>query len=153
MASDAEAFPTLDPQDLRVLEALGDRRPVARGEYLYREGDTSYDFFYAVVSGAVEIIVDSHGEKRVITRHGAGQFLGELNLLTGFRVLVTARVVEIGEVIAVPRETLRRLIATNPKLSDVILAAFVARRTLLTGAASPIRVIGSRFSPETGRIR
>ncbi len=154
ITSDDDAFPMLDGDDLRILEALGNRRSVARGEYLYRAGDASYDFFYAVVSGAVEIIVDSHGEKRAITRHGARQFLGELNLLTGLRVLVTARVIEAGEVIAVPRETLRRLIATNPKLSDIILAAFVARRALLlTGVASPIRVIGSRFSPETGRIR
>ena len=124
-ADDAHAFPTLDPEDLRVLEALGDRRPVARGQYLYREGDASYDF-YAVVSGAVEIIADAHGEERVITRHSAGQFLGELNLLTGLRVFLTARVVEPGDVIAVPRETLRRLIASNPKLSDIILAAFLA---------------------------
>ncbi len=149
----APARRTRPRRRLRVLEALGDRRSVAPGEYLYREGDASYDF-YAVVSGAVEIIVDSQGEKRVIARHRAGQFLGELNLLTGLRVFVTARVAETGEVIAVPRETLRRLIATNPKLSDIILAAFVARRALLlTGAASTIRVIGSRFSPEIGRIR
>jgi len=69
-------------------------------------------------------------------------------------VFVSARVAEPGEVIAVPRDALRHLIATNPKLSDTILAAFIARRAvLLSGAASAIRVIGSRFSPATGQIR
>lgn len=153
IAAQAEAFPTLGAEDLRVLEALGDRRSVAAGEYLYRAGDATYDF-YAVVSGVVEIVVDSRGKEELVTRHRAGQFLGELNLLTGLRVFVNARVLEAGEVIAVPRETLRRLVATNPKLSDIILAAFLARRAgLLNGVASAIRVIGSRFSPETGRIR
>ena len=68
------------------------------GDYLYREGDPTYDFF-VVVSGAVDIVVHSDGEERVIARHGAGRFLGELNLLTGLRVFVSARVVEPGEVI------------------------------------------------------
>ena len=46
------------------------------------------------------------------------------------------------------------VIATNASLSDKILAAFLARRAiLLTGASSAIRVIGSRFSPDSGRVR
>jgi thioredoxin reductase (NADPH) len=108
------------------LGQLGVRRAVAAGEYLYRESDPGYDF-YVVLSGAVEIVVNSEGKERVIARHGAGRFLGELNLLTGQRVFVSARVAEAGEVIAVPRAALRRLIATDASLSDKILAAFLAR--------------------------
>jgi thioredoxin reductase (NADPH) len=90
----------------------------------------------------------------VLARHAAGRFLGELNLLTGQRVFVSARVAEPGEVLAVPRDALRRLIATNAGLSDKVLAAFLARRALLmTGASSAIRGIGSRFSADSGRVR
>ena len=68
-------------------------------------------------------------------------------MLTGLRVFVSARVVKAGEVVVVPRERLRQLMATKPQLGDTILAAFVARRTLLlTGAASAIRVIGFQFN-------
>src|SRR5207248_1875942 len=119
----------------------------------YRPGDAGYDF-YVVVSGAVDILVESDGEERFITRHGPGRFLGELNLLTGMRAFVSARVVEAGEVIAVPRATLQQVIATSPRLGDTILAAFLARRSqLLSGAASTLRVVGSRFSPESLRVR
>ena len=153
MASDTDAFLRLSGADLAALGRLGVRRAVAAGEYLYREGDASYDF-YVVLSGAVEIFVKSEGQERIIARHEAGRFLGELNLLTGQRVYVSARVAEPGEVIAVPRDALRRLIATNASLSDKILAAFLARRAILmSGAASAIRVIGSRFSPDSGRVR
>lgn len=151
--SDDAAFPTLEESDIAVLGSLGTRHPIAAGDYLYREGDATYDFF-VVVSGEVEIIISSGGEETVIARHGAGRFLGELNLLTGLRVFVSARVVEPGEVISVPRDALRRVIASRPSLSDTILTAFLARRAILmSGAASSIRVIGSQFSPETGRVR
>ena len=153
MATDTDAFLRLSDADLAALGRLGVRRAVAAGEYLYREGDASYDF-YVVLSGAVEIFVKSEGQERIIARHEAGRFLGELNLLTGQRVYVSARVAEPGEVIAVPRDALRRLIATDASLSDKILAAFLARRAILmSGAASAIRVIGSRFSPDSGRVR
>src|SRR5256886_10914213 len=153
MADDAVAFPTLDDSELAVLEALGSRRSVAVGEYLYREGDTTYDF-YVILSGAAEIVVRSESEERIITRHGPGQFLGELNLLTGQRVYLSARVVEPGEVIVVPRAALQHVIATKPSLGDTILAAFLARRSgLLSGASVAIRVVGSRFLPESLRVR
>ena len=153
MAADSDAFLQLGDAELAALGRLGVRRAVSAGEYLYREGDASYDF-YVVLTGAVEIVVSSEGRERVIARHEAGRFLGELNLLTGQRVYVSARVAEPGEVIAVSRDALRRVIATDAKLSDKILAAFLARRAiLLSGAASAIQVIGSRFSPESGRVR
>jgi thioredoxin reductase (NADPH) len=147
------SVPAFDPSEIAFLEPLGTRRLVRAGEYLYRAGDTGYDFF-VVLSGQVDILLPTDGEERLLVSHGPGRFLGELNLLTGLRVFVDARVVDDGEVLAVPVETLRRIIATQPQLSDKILATFMARRAdLLTGAASATRVIGSRFSPETAQIR
>jgi len=89
------AFPTFDTSELAFLEPLGARRSVQAGDYLYRAGDTSYDF-YVVLSGLVEIIVTTDGQDRLIATHGPGRFLGELNLLTGLRVFVDARVAEDG---------------------------------------------------------
>jgi thioredoxin reductase (NADPH) len=150
---DSVAFPVLDESELGLLGSLGIRRSMAHGEYLYREGDATYDFF-VVLSGAAEIVVHSDGEERIITRHGPGQFLGELSLLTGQRVFLSARMVESGEVLVVPAETLRRVVATRPRLGDRILAAFLARRSaLLSDGAEAIRVVGSRFSPESVRLR
>jgi len=150
---DDVAFPTLSDRDIAVLDGLGERRVVAAGEHLYRDGDPTYDFF-VVLSGAVEITIGSGADEHLIATHGPGRFLGELNLLTGQRVFVSARVVEAGEVIVVPVAVLRHVIATQPELSDAILAAFMARRSeLLSGAAASIRVVGSRFAPELGRLR
>src|SRR6266852_3666039 len=153
VVDDEVAFPTLDASEIAAIDALGKRRAVSTGEYLYREGDARYDF-YVVLSGAVEIVVQSDGEERLVARFGAGQFLGELNLLSGQRVYVSARVAESGDVIDVPAAALRELFASRPKLADTILAAFLARRArLLRDASMVIRLVGSRFSPDSLRLR
>src|SRR6202171_4015106 len=153
MPDDEVAFPALDASEVAAIERFGSRRTVAAGEYLYRQGDARYDF-YVVVSGAVDIVVQADGEERVVAHFDPGKFLGELNLLTGQRVFVSARVVEPGEVIVVAAQAIRHIIATNPRLRDTILAASFARRSrLLSGAATSIRLVGSRFSPESLRLR
>lgn len=152
---DGDAFPILDSGDLALLDELGTRQAVAVGEYLYRAGDRAYDLF-AITSGAVDILVedDRAGCERLITQHGPGRFLGELNLLTGQRVFVSARVAADGEVIRIPVAQVRQLIATNPRLGDMLLTAFMARRSvLLTGASKSLRLVGSPFDAETRRLR
>ncbi len=148
-----EAIPQLSAADIALISDLGTRRQVVEGEYLYRAGDLTYDF-YVVGTAEIDIVVAVDGGERVFVHHGPGRFLGELNMLSGLRVFVSARVTKSGEVIAVPRDRLRQLMATQPRLSDIILAAFIARRSLLLESAAPaIRVIGSKFSPESLAIR
>jgi thioredoxin reductase (NADPH) len=150
---DPAATPTLDASDIALVAELGERRQVREGEYLYREGDVTYDFIL-LISAEVDIVVSVDGGETVIVQHGPGRFLGELNMLTGMRVFVSARVVKAGEIVVVPRDRLRSLMARRPKLGDTILAAFIARRALLmSGAAPSVRVIGSQFSPESLRVR
>ena len=49
MVDDAIAIPILGDSEIAVLEAFGVRRSVAAVEYLYREGDASYDFYVILV--------------------------------------------------------------------------------------------------------
>ena len=78
------AFPRLDEEQMARLRMVGDIVKVSPGDILFQEGDDSYDFF-AVESGAVTIVRGYGTEDRVIALHGAGRFLGELNLLSGGR--------------------------------------------------------------------
>lgn len=144
---------TLDESEIASLEPLGSHRTTAVGDYLYREGDSTYDF-YIVLSGIIEIVTQVDGQEAPVAVHGKGRFLGELNLLTGLRVFVSARVVEPGEVLALDAASLRQVLATRPALSDKILTAFMERRTALrSGAAATTRLLGSRFSPTAREIR
>ena len=100
--ADDEAIPNLDAADIALFEAAGTRRSIVAGDYFYREGNSAYDF-YVLVSAAVEIVLRTDSGEQLIAQHGPGRFLGELNMLTGQRVFASARVVEPGDVIVVPR--------------------------------------------------
>src|SRR5437588_8129299 len=94
------AFPRLNEDQRARLRAMGEARAVNPGDILFREGDRSYDFF-VVESGAVAIVQGYGAENRVVAVHGAGRFLGELTILTGGRVFLTAVVRDAGEVIQI----------------------------------------------------
>ena len=107
-----------------------------------------------VLDGEVEIVREGDDEV-VIAADGPGGFVGELNLLTGQRPYLSARVSRAGRVLSVPPEQFRQLLDTKPDLSDTIFQAFVARREILRSEArkGAIRLIGSQFSPEALALR
>ena len=146
------AFPRLNDDQRARLLAAGEMRKVVRGEVLFKDGDDSYDFF-VVESGAIAIVRGLGDENHVIAVHGQHRFLGELNLLTGGRVYLSAVVRDAGEVIQVPLANLRRLVADDEELSNLILRAFMARRSILIEVGGGVRVIGSRYSLDARRLR
>jgi thioredoxin reductase (NADPH) len=147
------AFPRLTEDQVRRLETEGERRATQAGEVLFREGDERYDF-YVVLDGRVAVI-DGYGcsDERIVAVHGARRFLGELGLLTGEAAFFSAVVREPGEVLVVPVQRLREMIAQDAGLGDLLLRAYFLRRELLIGLGTGLRIIGSRFSPETRRLR
>jgi thioredoxin reductase (NADPH) len=146
------AFPRLDEAQRERLRKMGRAREVEAGEVLFRAGDETTDFF-VVESGAVTIVQGLGAENRVIAVHGEGRFLGELSLLVGQRLYLSGVVRDAGELIQIPLPKLREIIDEDETLSDVILGAFMARRSILIGAGTGVKVIGSRFSPNSHRLR
>jgi thioredoxin reductase (NADPH) len=146
------AFPRLAEDQILQLERHGERRATQAGDVLFREGDRSYDFF-VVLGGKVAIVTGEGEEERIFAVHGPGRFLGELGLLSGESAFFTAVVREPGEVLLVPVARLRELVGADPVLGDLILRAYIIRRELLVGFGAGFRIIGSRFSPDTRRLR
>ena len=146
------AFPRLDEEQMARFRGLGRSRKVAYGDVLFAEGDEGADFF-VIESGSVAIVQGHGRENRVIAVFGRHQFLGELSMLTGQRLYLSGVVSDGGEVIQVPVEKLREIVAEDKALSDIILGAFMARRSILIDAETGIKLIGSRFSPDSRRLR
>jgi thioredoxin reductase (NADPH) len=146
------AFPRLGEDQRARLRAAGRTRAVQSGEILFREGDAGYDFF-VVESGAIAIVEGYGHENRVIAVHGRHRFLGEVNLLTGSPAYLTAVVRDAGEVIQVPAGRLRALLAEDEELSNLIFRAFMSRRTILIDIGAGVKVVGSRYSQDTRRVR
>jgi thioredoxin reductase (NADPH) len=147
------AYPRLSDAQIAALAAHGDRRDTQPGEILFREGDRDCDFYVVLAGHVASVEGQGTRQERIIGVHGRGRFLGELSLLTGERSFYTALALDAGEVLAVPVARLRELIAHDPAFGDLILRACLLRRSILIGLGVGLRVIGSRYSPDTRRVR
>ena len=153
-ASDHEhAFPRLTAAEVDALRPRGTVRAVDAGTVLFAEGDRDFSFF-VVLSGAVEIVDASRGALRTVAVHEPGEFTGDVDMVSGRAALITARVSRPGEVLALDAAALRRVVTELPELAELILTAFLTRRTLLIdGGFAGVKIIGSRFSPAAHALR
>jgi thioredoxin reductase (NADPH) len=141
--------PTLSASQLARLARLGEERTARIGDVLFRVGDETYPFI-AIEEGEVAIL-DAAGTE--IVRHGASSFLGELNLLSGQTVFVTAVVRQPLRYIAVDRLAMREVLFEDGPLSDLVLSTFIARREALQRVEGiGLDVIGPRTSEATLRL-
>lgn len=152
----AAAFPMLSEAQMAGLDKCPKTRKKSfnAGEKLFEAGQCNCMFFI-IKSGEVEILDLSGDVQKTIVVHKARDFTGELSQLTGSTALVTGIARTDCEVYEVTSESLREIINNHPDMGDLIVQAFIARRQLLIepGNFAGLRVIGSRFSADTFRIR
>jgi thioredoxin reductase (NADPH) len=139
----------LSASQLATLVQLGEERTARVGDVLFRVGDRRYPFI-AIIEGEVAIL-DAGGNE--IVRHGTSGFLGELNLLSGQTVFLTAVVTKPLRYVAVERDELRPLLFEDGLLSDLLLSTFIARREALQQVQGiGMEVVGPHSSEATIRM-
>jgi thioredoxin reductase (NADPH) len=152
----APAIPQLSGAQFDRMTGYGLAQPVQVGDVVFGPGDVDYDLIL-VESGWIEIVSPATGDEpeSVVARYGPGGFLGELNFLTGQTAYLMARVTEAGRIHRITRAQFRRLMATEPDLSDILLRTFLARRDLLRDgpAARAIAILGSELSADSLALR
>ncbi|MGD0599936.1 MAG: FAD-dependent oxidoreductase [Terriglobales bacterium] len=152
-ALDAGTFPALTTAQIDRVRPGSKLRRVEPGDILFRPGDTEVPFF-VVLSGSMEIVQPDLTGERLVTTHGAGEFTGELSMISGQRYLVLGRITEVGELLELSSEGLRSLIARDAELSEIIMRAFILRRlALITNHLGNVILMGSSHSAATLRLR
>lgn len=145
MALDPVQQPALTDDQWTRLCAFGDALDVAEGDILFRAGDPSYELVL-VDSGEVEVVREAlwWAGETVIATMGARTFVGELGVLNNQRAFLTARASAAGRMLRVPRSELRRLMAEDDELCDLLLRALWARREALRSgpAAYTLKIVG-----------
>ena len=153
LAADTQMFPDLTTAQIDRIRPASKLRRVEPGEILFRPGDTEVPFF-VVLSGSMEIVQPDLTGERLVTTHGAGEFTGELTMISGQRYLVLGRVTERGELLELSSEGLRSLIARDAELSEIIMRAFILRRlALITKHLGNVILMGSSHSAATLGLR
>jgi thioredoxin reductase (NADPH) len=146
-------FPKLDAAQLARLRPIGRSRRFAAGEMIYERGSAKRAF-YVLLDGRVEIASPSRvGEER-ITVHGAGEFLGEVDMITGRQSLVQAKALDASELLEIDVVNLRHVVQTDAELSELFLRAFALRRAhLIANTLGGVVLIGSGHSADTLRLK
>ena len=77
-----QMFPTLTAAQISRLRSASTLRQVRAGEILFRPGESSIPLF-VVLSGRMEIVQPTCGGEVPITTHAAGEFTGEVSMISG----------------------------------------------------------------------
>src|SRR5438309_113968 len=140
------AFPKLDDHQLSLLEPLGKRQVLKRGDVLFKAGQR--DLGLAVVlRGELEAFETRDGTEYNLATARERDFMGDVSMLQGTSILGSSRVTsDEAEILHIPAAELRRALAEIPGVSKTIVDALIMRRRRLRRDRefAGMRVLASR---------
>jgi len=126
--TESVAFPKLNDHQLSLLEPLGERRAVNRGEIVYKAGQRDVGLTI-VLRGEIDAFETRDGTEQILATARERDFIGDVAMLQGTSTLASARVTsEDGEILHIPAVELRRALAEVPAVSKTIVDALIMRR-------------------------
>ncbi|MDB6111971.1 MAG: thioredoxin reductase [Pedosphaera sp.] len=147
------ACPKLDDEQIATLARFATCRDFLAGGTLLAAGEPEHSFF-VIKSGEVAIVDPASPQDKPIAVLGPGQFTGDVDVLTGRPSAVSAIAQTPVEVYEVSADELKCVLNDMPRLSDLLLRTFLLRRQVIEKfGLAVVRVIGSRYSRDTNRIR
>lgn len=129
--TESTAFAKLDDRQLKLLEPLGKRRTVKRGELIFKAGQRDLGIS-VILSGEVEVYASLDGNEQILATPGPRDFVGDVAMLDGTCSIASARgKAEESEILEVAATELRRALAELPGVGETIVNAFIMRRVRL----------------------
>jgi thioredoxin reductase (NADPH) len=129
--TESVAFPKLNDHQLSLLEPLGKRRVLKRGELVFKAGQRDVGLSI-ILRGELEAFETRDGTEQILATAQERDFTGDVAMLQGTSVLASARVTsEEAEILHVPATELRRAFAELPGVSEPIVKALIMRRKRL----------------------
>jgi thioredoxin reductase (NADPH) len=126
--TESVAHPRLNDQQLAMLEQIGTRRVVRRGELVTKAGQRNLGLT-AVLRGELEVFESRDGRELIMANPGPREFMGDVAMLMGTAVLANSRgKAEESEILQVPADRLRQALADLPGVGEPIVQAFIMRR-------------------------
>ena len=129
--TEAIAFPKLDDHQLSLLEPIGQRRNLKRGDFIFKAGQRDLGLTI-VLRGELEAVEQRDGTEQILATARERDFVGDVSMLQGTSALASVRVTsDEAEILHVPAAELRRALAEIPAVSTTIVNALIMRRRRL----------------------
>jgi thioredoxin reductase (NADPH) len=125
------AFPKLDDYQLSLLEPLGQRRALKRGDTIFKAGQRDLGLTI-ILRGELQVFEQRDGHEQLLATGHERDFVGDVAMLQGTSAIATTRVTsDQAEILEVPAAKLRRALAEIPAVSSTIVNALIMRRRRL----------------------
>jgi thioredoxin reductase (NADPH) len=148
--TESVAFPKLDDHQLALLEPLGERRVLKRGDLVYKAGQRDLGLTI-ILRGEIEAFEQREGTEQILATARERDFVGDVAMLQGTSALASARVVSAEcEILYIPASELHRAFAELPGVSATIVNALIMRRRRLRRDPefAGLRVLAARGARE-----
>lgn len=122
-----ELFQLLGDKELQLIEPFLAHQAYEQGQFILEQGEAA-QYFYVIVSGTVEVLIQSDPQVRVAIL-SRNDFFGEMSCLTGEPVNASIRTREMTEVIRIDREGLSQLMDVHPPFMRRIMDKLLERIT------------------------
>src|SRR5437899_5409902 len=89
--TESTAFPKHDDRQLALLEPLGKRRTLQRGEFIFKAGQRDLGLT-VILRGEIEVFEAREGREQILATGRERDFIGDVAMLQGTSALATSRV-------------------------------------------------------------
>lgn len=128
-----DLFGCLSVDEAKRLAADLNPIPFAPGEVLTRQGAEAH-WLYIILSGQVSVRVQHEEMEREVAQLGAGQFFGEMGLLTGEPRTATVVALEEVECYRLGKDVFYELVQARPEIAEEVANILAHRKTGLAAA-------------------
>lgn len=142
-----QLFFGLPPADLEAIASFAVLRSLAKGSYLFREGDAS-EGFYVMQKGAINVHrVSAAGKEQVIYVFRPGESFAEASLASERGYPANARAIEASTVLVIPKGPFVDLIRRRPELGLRMLGSMSQHLRVLVGLVEDLTLkdVETRF--------
>jgi small-conductance mechanosensitive channel/CRP-like cAMP-binding protein len=128
--SEVHLFDGLSESERQLLAREMGNAPFAKGEILTKQG-TEAHWLYIIVKGDVSVRVEKDGVEAEVARLGAGDFFGEMSLMTGEKRAATVLALSEVDCLRLDKEAFQELVKARPPLAEGVAGLIAARKVAL----------------------
>ena len=128
-----DLFEVLDAETMSRLSGRLRYAPFSRGEAMTRQGSEGH-WLYMILEGEAAVRVSKDGVEREVARLGAGNFFGEMSLLTGAKRAATVVAVSDVECYRLDKAAFQEVLHARPQIAEGVAAILANRQVGLVAA-------------------
>ena len=124
-----ELFHSMNDDELRTLATRLTVAPFTKGEAMTRQGAEAH-YLYVITQGSAEVVITApDGTRKTVSQLSAGDFFGEVGMMTGARRAATVIALEDTVCYRLDKESFNDILKRRPEIAEHI-SHVIARRAV-----------------------